>query len=345
MEPKRGDTTVSIPVTFDVQGARDDLTIPKMLLGLLISIGGFVAMIILFFVADDKYQPLVPLLAGFGTFIFVRYFFLKEGYYKKKQEELIESDYKFSTNLFWGIYSINDYFPYVCKLANGSLCIFVAFDKDVVIGRDENGDFDHHDALADAYALMISKDIRCIHIDYADTVGKDKRMDCLFDNLANTENTDLRQELTHMFDFIQSCMYTSYADYDVYAFYYRGREEAFWDDLQVVIEAFDKANYVRDRVLNREEIGNLCSTLFNLTEFSVTRANENVFLTSTTSSSCIKVIWTEKDGKRTITSRTKEEIEQERRVKANEENLRILQRRKKRRRKGDKSDEEVDLFS
>lgn len=345
MQPKRGDTTVSIPVTFDVQGARDDLTIPKMLLGLLITIGGFVAMIILFIVAADNYKPLVPLLAGFGTFIFVRFFFLKEGYYKKKQNELIENDYKFKTNLFWGIYSINDYFPYICKMANGNLCIFVAFDKDVVIGRDKDGDFDHYDALADAYALMISKDIRCIHIDYADTVGKDKRMDCFFENLTNTENTDLRQELTHMFDYIQSCMYTSYADYDVYAFYYRGREEAFWDDLQLVIEAFNRANYVRDRVLNREEIGNLCTTLFNLTEFSVTRANEAVFLSSTASSSCLKVIWTEKDGKREIVNRTKEEIEAENRVKASEESLRLRQRKKKRKRKGETTDEKIDLFS
>lgn len=345
MVPEKGDTGVSIPITFDLKVNRDNLSIFKMVLGLLITIGGFVAMVLVFIIAEDKYKPLLPLILGFGTFYFVRLFFLKERFYTKKRADLIEHDYTYSTHAFWGIYSINEYFPYICKMANGRYAIFVAFDKDIIIGRDNNADYDHYEAISNAYSVMLSKDISAVHIDYADVVGKDSRMDSLFAGLTNTENKDLMRETIRLYDYVQSYMYRAYADYDVYAFYYSGREETFWEDLQPVLDAFLQANYVRSRVLSREDIGDLCVTLMNLTDFSTARASERVFLGSVRGGSFLKVIWTEKDGERTEVNRTRDEIAAERRVRAAEnvvrENQRRLRRRKKR---GTSVDLSRDLF-
>ena len=347
MIPERGDMEVSIPVTFDIQGHRDNLSIRKMVLGLFFIFLALVAMILLFIFATDEFKPQLPLIVFFGTFYFIRIFFIKEWKYKKKQRELRERDYKFNTKVFWGIYSINEYYPFVCNMANGNKAIFVAFDKDVIIGRDETADYDHYEAIANAYSIMFKKGIWCVHVDYADTVGKDNRLDSLFKNLTETENKDLRNETVRLYDYVQTYMYRSYADYDVYAFYYNGREEAFWDDLQPVIDALSEANYVRNRILSREEIGELCMTLMNLNEFSTTRATESVFLANTRGGNNIKVIWTEKDGVRKIVNRTREEIENERRVKAAESELRSKRlkkenKRKKKNKKGN-TDNDIDM--
>ena len=341
MVPERGDTGVSIPITFDVQGYRESISLRKMVLGLFIIILGIVAMILLFCFAESKYQPWLPLLAFFGTFYFVRFIFLKEFKYKKMRRKLIEQGYQFSHKIFWGIYSINEYYPYICKMANGNSAIFVAFDKDVIIGRDVDADYDHYEAIAEAYDTMIKKDIWCIHIDYADTVGKDDRLDSLFKNLTETENKDLKNETIRLYDYVQSFMYKVYADYDVYAFFYRGRDEAFWDDLQPVISAFSEANYVRSRVLSREEIGDLCISLMNLNDFSTARAIEQVFLSTARAGNAIKVIWTEKDGVRKQENRRREEIEAERRVKLAEEAMREQSRRKRKKRRGKKNKENL----
>ena len=347
MIPERGDTEISIPVTFDMQGHRDNLSISKMILGLFFIFLSFVAMIILFIFVSNDYKPQLPLIVFFGTFYFVRIFFLKEWKYKKKQRDLREREYKFNTKVFWGIYSINEYYPFICNMVNGYKAIFVAFDKDVIIGKDDTADYDHYEAIANAYATMFKKGIHCIHIDYADTVGKDDRLDSLFKNLTETENKDLRNETVRLYDYVQTYMYRSYADYDVYAFFYDGRDEAFWDDLQPVINALSEANYVRNRILSREEIGELCMSLMNLNEFSTTRATESVFLANTRGGNNIKVIWTEKDGERKIVNRTREEIENERRVKAAEAEVRINKLRrnnkKRRRKKKGEIDNSIDM--
>ena len=340
MIPERGDTEVAIPVTFDIQGHRDNLSIRKMLLGLFFIFLALVAMILLFIFAADEFKPQLPLIIFFGTFYFVRIFFLKEWQYKKKQRDLREREYKFNTKVFWGIYSINEYYPFICSMASGYKAIFVAFDKDVIIGRDEDADYDHYEAIANAYATMFKKNMWCIHIDYADTVGKDDRLDSLFKNLTETENKDLRNETIRLYDYVQTYMYRSYADYDVYAFFYDGRDEAFWDDLQPVINALSEANYVRNRILSREEIGELCMSLMNLNEFSTTRATEQVFLSNVRGGNSIKVIWTEKDGERKIVNRRREEIEDERRVKAAEAEMKMNKLRRNKKKKKSKKGQE-----
>lgn len=341
--PERGDTEVAIPVTFDIQGHRDNLSIRKMVLGLFFVFLALIAMILLFIFATDELKPQLPLVVFFGTFYFVRIFFLKEWKYKKKQRELREREYKFNTRVFWGIYSINEYYPFICNMSSGYKAIFVAFDKDVIIGRDASADYDHYEAIANAYAVMFKKNMWCVHIDYADTVGKDDRLDSLFKNLTETENKDLRNETVRLYDYVQTYMYRSYADYDVYAFFYDGRDEAFWDDLQPVINALSEANYVRNRILSREEIGELCMSLMNLNEFSTTRATESVFLANTRGGNNIKVIWTEKDGERKIINRRREEIEDERRVKAAEAEMRMNKFKRNKKKKKKKNDSGIDM--
>ena len=228
-------------------------------------------------------------------------------------------------------------------MSSGYKAIFVAFDKDVIIGRDASADYDHYEAIANAYAVMFKKNMWCVHIDYADTVGKDDRLDSLFKNLTETENKDLRNETVRLYDYVQTYMYRSYADYDVYAFFYDGRDEAFWDDLQPVINALSEANYVRNRILSREEIGELCMSLMNLNEFSTTRATESVFLANTRGGNNIKVIWTEKDGERKIINRRREEIEDERRVKAAEAEMRMNKFKRNKKKKKKKNDSGIDM--
>lgn len=341
MIPEKGSDYVSIPITFDVTDSREDLSLNKLFIGLGITIGGIIAMVVLFFVAEDDLKPQLPIIVGVGVFLFVRFFFLKERYYMIKRDVLVQNDYKFNTNLFWGIYAINNYFPYICKLANGFSCIFVAFDKDIIVGRDIDDDYYHFEAVSDAYDLMFKKGIYCMHIDYADTVGKDDRMDSLFDNLNSTSNSEVRAEVSHIYDHVLTYMMRVYASYDVYAFYYKGSDQNFWDDLQPVLNAFCRANYVRDRILTREEIGELCKTLLNLNDFSVTRANERVFLSNVNSKSRLKVIWTERDGVRTVVERTKDEIRAENKVRDNE--IYAIKQRKRKRRKWGKHKDDKDI--
>lgn len=316
MIPERGSDVVQIPVTFDLSADRVTLTNGKLLLSGLIMIASIILSIVLVFTLDASKKIIIPFILIAGSYIFIRFGMIKEGFFRKQRERLIENDYKFTPSLYWGIYSINDYFPYICKMSNGHLAIFVAMDKDVIVGKDADYDYDHHNAIANAYQKMAKyKNMYCMHIDYMDIIGKDTRMDSLFEGLVETKNSDLKHLVTRIYDHVQVYMNNEYADYDIYVFYYRGREEAFWEDLSGVLAEFSEANYVRDRVLDRDEIGELCKTLMNLNDFSVTHASEQMFMHSASKTSSIfKIIWLEKDGERKIVNRTREEIESENRV-------------------------------
>ena len=104
----------------------------------------------------------------------------------------MNNNYIFSYNLFWNIYEINDAFPYFVQFVNGLKGVFVIFDKDIVVGKEDDADFNHYEALAEAYNQLAKRDIEFMHIDYMDTVGQDSRLDLLFDNAAYIENEDLK---------------------------------------------------------------------------------------------------------------------------------------------------------
>ena len=81
-------------------------------------------------------------------------------------------------------------------------------------------------------------------------------------------------------------------------------------------------------------------SLMNLNEFSTTRATEQVFLSNVRGGNSIKVIWTEKDGERKIVNRRREEIEDERRVKAAEAEMKMNKLRRNKKKKKSKKGQE-----
>lgn len=269
---------------------------------------------------------------------------MREPYFKKKRNELIEKNYKFPYSTFWNIYEITESYPHICRYANGLKAIFVVFDKDVIVGREENNDYNHYEAIADAYLQMHKRGIDCMHIDYMDTVGKDDRVLSLFEMANGSENEDLKEILLRVFDNVEDIMQHSYASYDVYCFYYNGKDELFMDELEVVLDAFLEANYIRCRILNKEEIGELVKSIFNIEKFSVNYASEKLF-SDLGGTNYLKPIWIERGGERKILNKTREELEAEREVREAEANIRKSKKKVKNRTiRRLREDTDIDLF-
>lgn len=345
MRPRKGSDVVQIPITFD-KNNKARVTTEGKKLWLAVFIIGWIALSILFIVGKGGFMGTI--VYPLGSFILLslifRYIVMKEKYFKKKREELIANKYSYDFTLFWGIYDISDIYPYIVQFADGRKGIYVAFDKGVIVGKQPFDDFYHHEALADAYQQMIKRNIECMHIDYMDTVGKDDRLEGLFASANSTENPDLRKVLTRIYDNIEYNMNKSYASYDVYCFYFRGRSDIFWDELQIVLQKFLDANYVRHRVLNREELTLLVESIMNISDFSVNKATEGLFK-EMNATNYLTVIWTEEDGKRTIHNTTTKEKEEAKRVSLEENKLRKFRRKKdKMERKNRKKQNKKGLF-
>ena len=164
---------------------------------------------------------------------------------------------------------------------------------------------------------MHKRGIDCVHIDYMDTVGKDSRVQCLFDMAKGSENEDLSEILTRIFDNVEYIMQHSYASYDVYCFFYSGKDELFMDELEIVLENFLEANYIRYRVLDKNAIGELVKSVFNIDEFSVRETSERLF-TDLGGTHYLRPIWVERETsrgvERVVLQKTRAEEEKQRDV-------------------------------
>lgn len=330
MKPGPKDADFFIPATIDVTAGRKSISSGKLFMALLMVIGGLIFSILILIFAEEGHKFIPAMVLFIGVTIAVRFFFLKESYFRKKRRELIEHNYMYDYKLIWNIYEISDGYPTIVTFANGTQGMFVAFDKDIIIGKGESGRYNHHEALSEAYRIMASKKMECIHIDYMDTVGKDDRMTQLFENVNKCENADIRKVMNMIYNNVQNVMNNSYASYDVYLFLGRNKGISFWDDMQTVINAFKRANYVREHILNKDEIdgiGNLVESIFNIEDFSIIRANEQVFA-GREQSRYLNVIWKERDGVREQVSKTIEEKEAEQRIRNAENSLKPKKKKK-----------------
>jgi hypothetical protein len=325
MIPQKRSPIVQIPLTFDSSSKPQGLTNDKFYLSLLV-FGVWIFCAIVFIISaltiSEKFLYVI------GSFILstliIRFLLMREPYFKKKREDLVEKDFQYPHSVFWNIYEVTNSYPHICRYANGLKSVFVVFDKDVIVGREQDDDYFHYEAIADAYLQMYKRGIDCMHIDYMDTVGKDDRVNSSFDLANNAENKDLKEILTRMFDNVEYIMEHSYASYDVYCFYYKGKDELFMDELDVVLDAFLEANYIRYRILDKNEIGELVKSVFNITDFSVKEASEKLF-TDLGGTHYLTPIWVERETsngvERKILNPTMAEIQKQKETKEEERKI------------------------
>lgn len=348
MRPAMGQTTMVLPVTFDYTGGRRDQNKSRIVWAVIVGVIGVLIGLGIFFSKDGS--MLTNMIFGsLVIFIFslvVRFAILREGKIRKDQISLVDSDYKQDVKSLWGIYSIDDQYPYYCRFRNGKSGIFVRLNKDVILGKYSESEFEHHEAIGDAYNLAGSSRVQMCHVDYMDNVGTDGRLEDSFIRLSDVRNPDLKDVLTDIFAYQQEQMMERVTTFDVYAFLWTGSDINAWSTIQRILGCFMEANYRSYHILNSSDLRELPKTLFNFHDFSVLEAMSSAFsTTSYTGIVPIKVI--NSDGSEEILGKTVEEKEEERKLQMREQELKKqeIKRRKASRGKRKKiEDEEINLF-
>lgn len=288
MRPLLHDSMLEIPMTMDLKNTFNVLDKKQLYLVVVCAIGGLllgaVGCIILGSVSVCIFIFIAYCLLIFG----LRYIYLNERYYKQKYKELKETKGVYSTNVLWNIYDVTK--ESICYLRNGYRAYFVMFDRDIIIGKENDSIFKHHEAIANAYQAMVQKNISCMHIDYMDIISKDKRLEPAVDSMLKTSRPDLRQLLGAIFDYQYACMSRVHSTFDVYAFYFNYDDKLFLDDINLILRQFMEANYKRYRVLGVSGLRELAMSLYDLSEFSVNKACDSVFARNNSRSKFVNVI-------------------------------------------------------
>ena len=315
LQPQRGDEKVAIPITFETRSGVLAFKKSRLIISLIIMVLGIIFWIVTLIIGDSAKIKWIITGIVFGILpLICRFAIIHEHSFRKQYNTLADADYTYDYKLFWNIYDTSEidgvtFFHHT----SGAVSVFVAFDKGVIVGKGDYSDYDHYEAISQAYNLLHKRGIRCTHIDYMDSVGKDVRLQNMYDNVKGCENPELQASVLDMIDYMQYQMMGTYADYDVYCFTAKMRPDLMWDELSSVLGAFLGGNYIRDRVLDRRGVRDVVSTVFRLPDFSVTRTCDSLF-GNKASSRFLRIIWTETDGKREIVNKTKKQMAEEARL-------------------------------
>lgn len=347
MRPRLGQTKLVLPVTFDYTGGRKDSQRTAKIWSIILGVVGFIIGLGTMFNKKGFFLTnlLIGVLIWFGVLFIIRFFLMNEGKIRQQQIALIDSDYKRSTQDFWGIYSIEDQYPYYCRFRNGKSGVFVRLNKDVILGKYSEAEFEHDEAIGDAYNICGSSNVLMYHVDYMDNVGTDERLENSFIKLGTVTNPDVKDILTDIFTYQQEQMLERVTTFDTYLFLWSGSDINAWSTIQRILSCFMQANYRSYHVLTESDLREFDKVLMNLDDFSIVDAMLNAFSTQVSMGiQPIKVV--HGDGSEEIFGKTLEQQRREAELKEKETELKKqeVKRRKARKNNKNEEDEEIDLF-
>lgn len=278
MTPQPGDTSINLPITFDYKGGMGEnkkgkiiLSIADVLLTVIFTVGC---------ASNDNLEIwmrfLLPCVVLYIGLFILRFFVFRELWLSDVYETLKAIDYDLKLDQIWQIFDIDFEYPYICYFKNGYKGIFVRMEKDAITGKVGDAQFDHYSAIGDAYNVAHSLNMNIVHIDYMDNVGNDTRMQKLYDDLVFVENPDMQEMLIDIYSNLQDEMSQNYASFDIYLFLTRDKLNNFVYNMQTVCNYMLGGNFITYKVLDRFEISRVCVALFNLHDFSIVEACENV---------------------------------------------------------------------
>lgn len=278
MTPQPGDTSINLPITFDYKGGRGEnkkgkiiLSVADILITLILTVGCALNKNL-----DLWMRFLLPCVVFYIGLFILRFFVFRELWFSDVYETLKATDYDLKLDQIWQIFDIDFEYPYICYFKNGYKGIFVRMEKDAITGKVGDAQFDHYTAIGDAYNVAHSLNMNIVHIDYMDNVGNDTRMQKLYDDLVFVENPDMQEMLIDIYSNLQDEMSQNYASFDIYLFLTRDKLNNFVYNMQTVCNYMLGGNFITYKVLDRFEISRVCVALFNLHDFSIVEACENV---------------------------------------------------------------------
>lgn len=351
MRPKVGDTSLTLPITFDYSGGRREAKKSKIMWSVILGVIGTIVGVGIIFSKQGTLFTNVLFGLGemFAVSLVIRFLILKEGKIRSNMITLKDNDYQYDSQKYWGIYRIENSYPYYCRFRNGKSGLFIRLEKDVILGKYSESEYEHYEAIGDALNLAGDGKIQICHIDYMDNVGTDERLEDSFAELGRVQNTDLKDLLTDTFSYLQRQMSERVTTFDVYLFLWTGSDIGAWNSIQRIIACFLQANYRSFHILNTTDLRDFTKTLNNMLDFSTVDAMSNAFEVGEYSG-VVAISKEDMFGNITKYNKTREEKREEReaaeKMQEAKKNAFKKKSKKKSKKKGNKDDDDelIDIF-
>lgn len=347
--PEVGDDRVYVPVTIDYSAGRIQ-NVKSRILWAVLGLFGTLVLTLGFLLSDSSLLVKVPLsmlIFYAGTWV-VRFPILGEHKYRKELMNRQKNDYKVEMSNFWGIYRVDD--AGVCYFRNGYAGYFVMLEKGAILGKTDEEEFGHYQAMTNGYNIIATSGMRVAHIDIMDFIGSDARLVSALRRVADYDNPNLRGIVEDIFRDLQDQAENTVTSHDIYLFMYKGPEYELERKIEKVLNCFmdSDTGYRSYQFLGARDIQMVARAMFNLHEFSIVDAKRKSFKFKEGKPRIEPLSLTSPEGIVTELGKTMAEKKEEAAAKA--ELNKALESERRRRKKNPNApasseDEYIDIFS
>ena len=207
----------------------------------------------------------------------------------KLREELKSKTDTSLYSTFFGIYDIDENFPYITYMLDGSLGIFLRCVRKTQVGNIQEKAFNHSQGLADFYNRCAQLGVKPELIDIQASNSYDERFDALYNHLNEVSSPTMQKILASMYHHWEDNASNSQLTYEYFLIRGAGDPTAFWDRVTNLMSALMGASYKRIQVLNQDQIATLVGELYGLEDFPITEAMDQAVQKSDASS--LRLLW------------------------------------------------------
>lgn len=278
LRPRVGDEEVLLPITFDYKGGRSESVKARRILAIVLGVSTFALDLFILFLGKSSFLYKVFIITVISIIIsfVIRYLVLREYKYRNLYYEQMDSDYKLDTKDIWGIYDITDEDSgiRIAHFRSGMIGAFIALEKYVVVGMTNEDEFQHFEAISDAFKSAAQNKAIPIHIDYMSHDGKDSRIQKMYEDLAECKNPELKHLMNRVCANLEELVSYETTTFDVYVLLMNSYNPNYRGAILEFTDLLRQANYTGFNYLSDKEMRDITKDLFNLKDFSVVEAEK-----------------------------------------------------------------------
>ena len=211
-------------------------------------------------------------------FLILRYPFLKEHKYRAQFLDRRKNDYRLELLDLWGIASIPE--GGFCIFKDKSIGYFIILNKGSLVGSTEEHKRQHDKAVSDALNYARSRGVTIAYIDLMDNRGGDLRIrQAKQIAKANaTPFTGLNELNGSILDYLDEKSKGSSISYDIIRFSTHNlNEKDLYNTLDKFLGLILQGMYTGRGIANKQDIGVIVKSYFNLKDFSIDDAVSSVY--------------------------------------------------------------------
>ena len=198
--------------------------------------------------------------------LIIRYIVFEEKYFHRMYLKMKDNEVT-TPGMFWSVpYIRNTNEGAVLVYANATVGAVVKLDRDTIVGRNEQFEEDHFEALSDFYKELNIRGLKRIQMNMMEKAGNDPRISKLNDVARKAQNDNVAKLLDMQLGFVKRITRETLYESDyilVYTSEPRRNESILDDVVDCVYKALDGA-FTGYHILDKKELIDFCKEIYNV---------------------------------------------------------------------------------